>query len=114
MGLRVAGVKDHQAHKDHHVRQAVQRRVEKPSKPRNAARKTGHLPVEHVKEIGDHEGDARREEPASPKKKTATDVQSNADDGQNVGIDMTDGEPANYRINDSLCCPSDTCTEHIS
>jgi hypothetical protein len=26
---------------------------------------------------------------------------------------MTDGEPAYDRVNDSLSCPSDTCTEHL-
>jgi hypothetical protein len=26
---------------------------------------------------------------------------------------MTDGEPANYRVDDSLCRTSDTCPEHV-
>src|SRR6185369_17110503 len=63
---------------------------------------------------GDDERDAGREEPAQPKKKTATDVQSNADDGQYIGIDMAESQPANNRVNDSLSCASDTCAKHLS
>ncbi len=74
MGRGVAGVIDHQADENHHVRQSVQRGIQKPAKSRNTARKPGDLPVEHVKKVGYNQRDAGGEEPAQPKKKTATDV----------------------------------------
>src|SRR6185503_12693500 len=113
MKLRIAGVKDHQTHKDHHIGQPVQRRIEKTPESRYAARETSRLAVEHVKQIGDDQGDSGREKAAHPKKKTATDVQCNADDGQNIGVDVTVGQPAYYRVNNSLRRPSDTGTEHV-
>src|SRR5678815_1033948 len=85
MRLEIAGVKDHQAHEDYHVAQAVQRRVEKPAKTRNPAGKTGHLPIQHVEQVGHNQGDAGPEKRAQTKEKTATDVQSHADNGQNIG-----------------------------
>src|SRR4051794_40116568 len=108
MKLGVAGIEDHQAHKNHHVREPVKRRIEKASKTSDPARETGHLPIQHVKKIGNDEGDAGQKEPPHAKKKTASDVQGDADDGQNVGIDMSQGEPAHHSINDSLGSAPDT------
>src|SRR6185503_8482063 len=113
MKLRVAGVKDHQTHKNHHIGQPVQRRIEKTAESRHAARETSHLAVQHVKQISDNEGDSGREKAAHPKKKTATDVQSDTDDGQNIWVDVTVGQPAYHRVNNSLSCPSDTGTKHV-
>src|ERR1044071_6047717 len=113
MRRSVAGVKDHEAHKDHHVRQAVQRRIEKTPEARDPAGKSGYLAVEHVKKVGHNQGDARCKEPAQPKEKTASDVQSHADYGQNVGIDVPIGEPAYDGIDNSLSSPSNTCPKHV-
>ncbi len=113
MPLGIPGIKDHQAHENDHIRQPVKRRVEKTSEPGYAAGKTGHLAVQHVEEISDDEGDAGVEKPAQTKEKTATDVYSNADDGQNIRIDMTVGQPTYDGVNYSLGPTPDACPKHL-
>src|SRR5262249_16404220 len=51
---------------------------------------------------------------AHAKKKTAADVQSDADHGQDIRIDVPHGEPAHQGINNSLSSASDTSPKHVS
>ena len=66
-----------------------------PGQPRDIA-------TQHVKEICYNQGNTGRKEPTHPEQQTAADIQRNSNDSQNVWIDMTVGEPAHHRVDDSL------------
>src|SRR4051794_6961095 len=113
MKLRVARVKEHQPDKDHHVRQSIQRRIQKAAEACNATREACDLPVQHVEEISDYEDDACPEKVAVAEQEATADVDGHAYHGQDVRIDVPVGKPAYHRVDDTLRAPPDTRSKHL-
>jgi hypothetical protein len=90
----IAGIKDHQAHEHHHVRQPVQGRIQEATEPGHSAGKSGHLPVEHVEQVRHHQGDSSRKKTAHAKEQAATNIQRDSNHCKDVWIDVTISEPA--------------------
>ncbi|MDT4968096.1 MAG: hypothetical protein QOJ64_2833 [Acidobacteriota bacterium] len=108
MVWRIAGVKDHQSDENNHVGETIQRGVKKPAETSYATGEPRHLPIEHVKKIGDYQDDSGPEEIAESEEQPAADVYRYADDGEKVRIDPTLGQSTHYRTNNSLRAASDT------
>ena len=112
MKLSIAGVKNHQTDKNHHVGEPIERGIQETAKSRNPARKPGHLPVQHVKKIGNDQDDAGPEKLAIAEQQTRADVYRDTDDRQNVWIDVAVGQPTDHRIDDPLRATADATYKH--
>src|SRR5688500_9873227 len=97
---RVSGVEHDDPQKGHHIRQPVERRVEKAAELCDIARLPGYVAVEHVKEIRDYQYDAGPEKLSKAKEHATADVDRNTYGRENVRPDAGRHESTDHRIDD--------------
>jgi hypothetical protein len=102
MILGVAGIEHDQAYENHHIGEPIEAGVEKAAETRDPARQTGYLPVQHIEKIGNYQDDAGPEKLAVTEQQAGPDVDGDANHSQQVGIDVTMGQPTHHCVNDSL------------
>src|SRR6187549_1526581 len=111
---RVTGIEHHDAEEDDHVGQAVERGVEKTSKLCDVTGLPGDVAIQHVEEIGDDQHDPCPEKFSDAKEHAASDVDRDADRGEDIRMDTGSCKSADHRIDDPHCTASDTCSYHWS
>ena len=79
-----------------------------------ASGESGHLTIEHVEKVGDDQNDAGPEKFAVTEKKAGADVDGDADDSKDVGVDVTVGKPTHHRVNNSLRPTANATHKHFA
>lgn len=113
MKLSVPGVKDHQSDKNDHVGKAIEGGIQKAAKSRDSARKPRHLPVQHVKKIGNDQNNPGPEKLAVAEEQSGANIYGNPDDGQDVWIDVAVREPTHHRVDNSLSPAANATYKHF-
>src|SRR5258708_4501913 len=108
-----ACIKDHQPNEHDHVRQSIERGIEKASKAGYSTRETGNLTVEHVEQISDYQYDSGPDELAESEYQARSDINRYPDESQDVWAYVSARQPTQHRVDDSLARFSYTCTKHL-